>query len=145
VHTFLAFFAWPDGGVWGNVVAMPLCAVLGAIAAYVLRDRIGRALSDFWRRHFGHQAELEDIRERLEAHADLLDVHTPGGMAAVLDEVRRAVAASEAAHEAVKALGVIRQAPRRGQTEMRPAAGQKPPQPGGMGSRVPPKTPGSKM
>jgi len=119
VHTFLAFFAWPDGGVWSNVLAMPLCGLLAALAAFLVRDRLGRALRSWWHRHLGHGGELDAIKAQLQAHADLLDHDTPGGLGAVMDEVRRAVAAAESAHEAVKALGVIRTAPKRGATEMR--------------------------
>jgi hypothetical protein len=128
VHTFLAFFAWPDGGVWGNVIAMPLCGALAAVAAFLVRDRLGRAIKGWWARHLGHGDKLDEIQARLDAHADLLDHDTPGGLGAVMDEVRRAVSAAEAAHEAVKALGVIAgsaKAPRRGPTEMRKTTGGK--------------------
>ena len=123
MHTFWLFFAWPDGGAWSNVAAMPLCGVAAAVAAFLFRDHIGRAVSGWWRRHLGHHAELAEIKAHLAAHADLLDPHTPGGLNAVLDEVRRAVAAAESAREEVRALGVItrgaKPAPRRGATEMR--------------------------
>jgi hypothetical protein len=125
VHTFLAFFAWPDGGVWGNVIAMPLCGLAAAFSAFVFRDRIGRALKDWHHRHFGHHAELDAIRERLDGHADALNLGTPGGLAAVMDETRRAVSASEAALAEVRALIAIsgpRQAPRRGATPMQKKA-----------------------
>ena len=125
MHTFLAFFAWPGGGVWSNVLAMPLCGVLAGVAAFVFRDHIGRAISSWARRHFGHHAELDAIRETLRAHANLLDHETPGGLGAILDEVRRAVTAAESAHEAVRALGVIKPPPRRGGTEMRKTASAK--------------------
>ena len=125
VHTLWLFFAWPAGAVWGNVWAMPLCGIIAAVFAVVFRDRLGRAVSGWWHRHFGHRAELDDIRARLDAHADLLDPHSPGGLAAVMDEVRRAVTAAESAHADIKALGVITRnakAPRRGATEMRKTA-----------------------
>ena len=125
MHTFLAFFAWPDGGVWGNVIAMPLCGVVAAVAAYLGRDRLGRTLRTWWHRHLGHRAELDEISARLDAHADLLDTGTPGGLAAVMDETRRAVSASEAALAEVRALIAIsgpRQAPRRGATPMQKKA-----------------------
>ena len=122
MHVLWLFFTWPAGAVWGNVFAMPLCGIVAAFAAFLGRDRLGRALSGFWHRHFGHRAELDDIHARLDAHANLLDPHTPGGLAVILDEVRRAVAAAESAHADIQALGVIAKgakAPRRGPTEMR--------------------------
>lgn len=129
MHTFLAFFAWPNGGVWSNVLAMPLCAAAAAIAAYLGRNHLGRALRPWVRRHLGHHAELDAIRETLAGHADALNLETPGGLAAVLDETRRAVSASEAALAEVRALIAISgagRAPRRGgATEMRKTAGGK--------------------
>jgi hypothetical protein len=119
VHTFLAFFAWPNGTAWSNIIAVPPCAVLAAVLAFIFRDRLGKAISGWWHRHFGHRAELDAVRAQLKTHADLLDHDTPGGLGAVMDEVRRAVAAAESAHEAVRALGVIKPSPRRGTTEMR--------------------------
>lgn len=125
MHTFWLFFAWPSGGVWSNVGAMPVCGVIAGVFAFVFRDHLGRALQGWFRRHLGHHAELDEIRARLDAHADLLDPHSPGGLAAVMDEVRRAVTAAESAHEDIKALGVIARnarTPRRGATEMRKTA-----------------------
>lgn len=120
------FFTWPTGAVWGNVLAMPVCGILAGLAAFLLRDKLGKALKSWFARHFGHHAELDGIKAKLEAHADLLDHDTPGGLGAVMDEVRRAVTAAESAHEAVKALGVIRTAPKRGgATPMKRAAGVK--------------------
>lgn len=125
MHVLWLFFNWPGGGAWSNVAAMPLCGVLAGVAAYLLRDRLGRALKGWWARHLGHHDELGEIRARLDHHADLLDHETPGGLGAVMDEVRRAVTAAESAHEAVRALGVIKPEPRRGATPMRKAAGAK--------------------
>ena len=122
MHVFLSFFGWPAGSTWSNVLAMPSCGVLATVFAVVFRDKIGKAAKDWHRRHFGHHDELGKIHERLDAHADLLDHDTPGGLGAVMDEVRRAVTAAESAHEAVKALGVIKQAPRRGATPMQKKA-----------------------
>ena len=122
MHTFWVFFAWPDGGAWSNVIAMPVCGFIAALFAFLFRDHIGRAVRGWWHRHLGHRAELDEIRTRLDAHADLLDPHTPGGLNAVMDEVRRAVTAAESVHADIKALGVIARtakAPRRGATEMR--------------------------
>ncbi len=122
-HVLWLFFGWPNGAIWGNVWAMPVCGVLAALAAFLVRDRIGRAVSSWWHRHFGHRDELDALNARLDEHAALLDHSTPGGLGAVMDEVRRAVTAAESAHEAVKALGVIKPAPRRGAaTEMRKKA-----------------------
>src|ERR1700748_2267755 len=98
---------------------MPVCGLIACVAAFVFKDHIGRACSNWWKRHFGHGGELDEIRARLDAHADLLDPHTPGGLNAFMDEVRRAVTAAESAHADIKALGVIAakaQTPRRGTT-----------------------------
>lgn len=122
MHTFLSFFGWPAGSTWSNVLAMPSCGVLATVFAVVFRDKIGRAASSWWHRHFGHKDELEQVHARLNAHEDLLNHETPGGLGAVMDEVRRAVTAAESAHEAVKALGVIKPAPRRGATPMQKKA-----------------------
>lgn len=118
MHTLWLFFAWPEGVTWSNVLAMPLCGVAAGVATVCFRKPLAR----FWHRHFGHRAELNDIKARLDAHADLLNPHTPGGLNAVMDEVRRAVTAAESAHADIKALGVIAgkaKTPRRGATEMR--------------------------
>lgn len=128
MHILWLFFAWPNGGVWSNVWAMPVCGVIAGITAFVFRDHLGRALRSWFRRHLGHHAELDEIKARLDTHADLLDPHTPGGLNAVLDEVRRAVTAAESAHADIKALGVIAtntKTPRRGATEMRKTASRK--------------------
>lgn len=119
------FFGWPAGAVWGNVLAMPVCGAVAFAAAFLLRDKIGRALSGWWHRHFGHRAELDAIGETLDAHADALDLETPGGLAAVMAEVREAKSASESALAEVRALIAIsgpRQAPRRGATPMQKKA-----------------------
>ena len=123
MHTFLAFFAWPNGGVWSNVLAMPLCAIVAFVAGYLGRDRLGRALKPWFRRHLGHHAELDAIRERLDSHADLLDPQTPGGMAAVMAELRDVKASAEAAAAGIQALSAIaKPAPRRGSTPMQKKA-----------------------
>lgn len=108
MHTLWLFLAWPDGGVWSNVLAMPLCGVLAGLAAYLGRDHLGRALRQWYARHFGHHAELDAIRARLDGHADALDLGTPGGLAAVMAEVRRAASASEASLAEVRALARIK-------------------------------------
>lgn len=122
MHTFWLFFSYPNGAIWGNVWAMPVCGVIAGVFAFLFKDHLGRALHHWFRRHFGHHAELDEIKARLDTHADLLDPHSPGGLNAVLDEVRRAVSAAESAHADIKALGVIARnakTPRRGTTEMR--------------------------
>jgi hypothetical protein len=109
MHTLWLFFAWPSGGAWSNVAAMPLCAAAAAVAAFLFRDHIGRALRSWFGRHFGHHAELDAITRRLDSHADALDLGTPGSLAAVMSEVRDAKAASEAsAAAAAAALAEVR-------------------------------------
>ena len=127
MYTLWLFFRWPDGWVWSNVVAMPVCAVMAALAAFVAREQIGRALRGWLGRHLGHHAELAAIRERLDAHADLLDPSTPGGMATLLADIRDAKMAAESAKAAAEALAsiVARPAARRGKTEMRPTGAGK--------------------
>ena len=90
MHVFWSFFAWPAGSTWSNVLAMPSCGVLATVFAVVFRDKIGRAIRDWHRRHLGHHDELGRIHARLDDHADLLDVGTAGGLADVMAEVRRA-------------------------------------------------------
>lgn len=103
MHTLWLFFTWPAGAIWGNVLAMPACGVVAGVATVCLR----RPLARFWHRHFGHRAELNEIKARLDGHADLLDPHSPGGLGAVHDEVRRAVTAAESAAAEVRALTKI--------------------------------------
>lgn len=115
MHVFLSFFGWPAGSTWSNVLAMPSCGVLAGIAAYLLRDRLGRALKGWWHRHLGHRDDLDAIHARLDAHADLLDPHTPGGMAAVMAELRDVKAEIAATAAGVQALSAIaKPTPRRG-------------------------------
>ena len=104
MHTFSAFFSWPNGACWGNIIAVPPCAVLAAILAFIFRDRIGKSVKGWWKRHFGHGDELDEIQGRLDAHADALDLTTPGGLTAVLAEVKAARQSSEAALAAVQGL-----------------------------------------
>lgn len=119
MHTLLVFLAWPNGAVWGNVGAMPVCGLVAGFFAFVFRDHIGRALKGWVKFHFGHHAELDRIRAALDAHADLLNPETPGGMAAVIAELRQARMAAESAQAATQALSAIaRPAPRRGATPM---------------------------
>jgi len=121
MHTLWLFFSWPGGFIWGNVGAMPVCGLIAAVFAFVCRDRLGRALSGFWHRHFGHRAELDAIRKQLGAHADALDLGTPGGLAAVMAEIRETRTAAESALAGVQALAAVAAKPaaRRGATEMR--------------------------
>ena len=123
MHVLWLFFAWPNGGIWGNVFAMPACGIVAAVAAYLLRDKIGGALKGWWNRHLGHHAELAEIREKLRVHADLLDPSTPGGMAAIMAELRETRTAAESAHGAIQALSTIaKPTPRRGATPMQKKA-----------------------
>jgi hypothetical protein len=76
VHTFLLFWSWPDGTAWSNVLAMPACGLVGLVAAFVFRDRLGRLLKGWFRRHLGHGDELAEIRElAARAHRIAADTH----------------------------------------------------------------------
>ena len=75
MHVFLTYFGWPYGATWSNVGAMPACGVVAAVAAFVFRDRIGRALSGWWKRHFGHHEEIAELREMAAtAHQIMADL-----------------------------------------------------------------------
>ena len=63
MHTFLLFFGYPNGAIWGNVWAMPVCGLIAGAVTFVFRDHIGRAVSSWWRRHLGHGDELAEIRD----------------------------------------------------------------------------------
>lgn len=126
MHTFLAFFAWPNGSAWSNVIAMPVCGVIAAAFAFLARDRIGKALRGWWHTHLGHRAELDALNARLDEHANLLDHETAGGLGAVWTELRDLKAAVEAQAAGVEALvSITKPAPRRGATQMRKTAGAK--------------------
>lgn len=77
MRTFLLFFAWPGGAVWGNVWAMPLCGAVAAVSAFLLRDRLGSAMRGWWRRHdIGHGHEIAEIRElAAKAHRIAADTY----------------------------------------------------------------------
>lgn len=107
MHVLWLFFAWPNGGVWSNVWAMPVCGVIAGVVTFIFRDHIGRAVKGWWHRHLGHKDDLEKIRARLDYHADQLDLDTPGGLAAVMAELRDTRAAAESAHAAVQALAKV--------------------------------------
>ena len=107
MHTLWLFFTWPAGAVWGNVFAMPVTGIVAAVAAFLGRDWIGRAVGNWHRRHFGHHAELDGIKARLDTHADLLDLDTPGGLAAVMSELRDTKDAAESAAAEVRALAKV--------------------------------------
>jgi hypothetical protein len=101
------YFGWSEGAVWSNLVASAICA---AFVWWRLRARI-----------IAHHAAVLVQAERHHAeHMAAVDLKTPGGLTAVMDEVRRAVTAAESAHGAVQALGVaVKPRPaRRGATEM---------------------------
>lgn len=66
MSTVKAFFGWPTGGIWSNLLA----SLLWAIPAWV------------WARHHVHR-----IHRRLDEHADRHDEH-----AGKLDELARSVA-----------------------------------------------------
>ena len=104
MHTFLLFFGYPNGAIWGNVWAMPVCGLIAGVVTFVFRDHIGRAVKGWWHKHLGHRNDLAEIQGQLDAHADLLDLSTPGGLTAVLAEVKAARQSSEAALAAVQGL-----------------------------------------
>ena len=110
------YFGWPDGAVWSNLVASAICSV---VIWWRLRARI-----------IAHHAAMLIQADRHHAeHMAAVDLKTPGGLTAVMDEVRRAVTAAESAHGAVQALGVaVKPRPaRRGATDMQKTGeGKKP-------------------
>lgn len=71
-------------GTGGNLVAWVLCGAVAAVGTYLLRNRIGPALSRFWKKHHGEpataahvQAAVADAVARMqkqttESHAALL-------------------------------------------------------------------------
>ena len=76
MHVFLLFFAWPAGATWGNVTAMPLCGAVAVVSAFLIRDRLGRALGKWWHRHLGHRDELAEIRDlAAKAHQIAADTY----------------------------------------------------------------------
>jgi hypothetical protein len=76
LHWLRAYWAWAGS----NIGAMPACGAIalgiGAPLTYLLRERIGRALHGWWRRHLSHGAELAEIRAIAEkAHRIAADTH----------------------------------------------------------------------
>lgn len=71
-HLFGFYFGLPDGAVWGNVVAEPVCVALAAIATFLLRHKIGRVLSGWWHHHSRRHRE-EQARAQKECHQQQLD------------------------------------------------------------------------
>jgi hypothetical protein len=71
-HLFGIYFGLPSGAVWGNVIAEPVCLALAGLAAFLLRNRIGRSLAGWWHRH--HREHVEAMLDaRLAAmKAELL-------------------------------------------------------------------------
>jgi hypothetical protein len=111
VYTFQAFFGWPDGSIWGNLVAGVL------VAAWVsLKARSQRKLHE----------EIREMHERHHAeHMNALSLDSPGGLAAVMSAAQDARAAAESAHGAVQGLALVAGAPKpaaTGKTTMRRAA-----------------------
>jgi len=71
MHLLWLFFGWPAGAVWGNVWAIPLCAIVGGTGAFIFRDRIGRALAAWFHEHHAPhlRAELAAMEQRLAGQA----------------------------------------------------------------------------
>ena len=59
MHVFLLFFSWPSGATWSNVLAMPACGLFAVVSAACFR----KPAAKWWRKHFGHSAELAEIRD----------------------------------------------------------------------------------
>ena len=128
------YFGWPLGAVYSNLLASAICA---ALVWWRLRAKM-----------IAHHLEQAAQRERHHAeHMDALDLDTPGGLAAVMAEVKDARMAAESAHGAMQGLALVAGTPKpaaAGATRLRKTAAGKTEQAGtpaaGMGSRVPPKT-----
>ena len=71
-HEFARFWAY----IGGNVTATPFCGALAVVFAVCFRKPAAR----WWRKHFGAQADLRDIRKIAEdgrkIAADLFEHHT---------------------------------------------------------------------
>ena len=61
-HLFGIYFGLPNGAIWGNVVAEPVCVALAGAAAFLLRHKIGRGLAGWWHKH--HRAHLEETLDQ---------------------------------------------------------------------------------
>src|SRR5580698_3001382 len=74
MHVLWEYFGWPNGAIWGNVWAEPVCVALAAGAAFLFRDRIGGHLATWWHRlHGGHvRADLAAMERRLAGQAATL-------------------------------------------------------------------------
>lgn len=56
MNPWQAFFGWPDGGVWANILAWVIGLVLAGACGWLFRDHIGRHLAAWLHHH--HQAHL---------------------------------------------------------------------------------------
>jgi len=134
VHVFTLYFGWPAGAVYSNLLASAICA---ALVWWRIRARM-----------IAHHVEQLAQRDRHHAeHMDALSLETPGGLAAVMAEVKDARMAAESAHGTIQGFALVTGAPEPAATRMRktvPKDPAPPAPPAGMGTRIAPKTPRGK-
>lgn len=67
---FDAFFAWPDGGIWSNLLASLICLITGLIAGHAGLKRLHAKLD---LHHAEKLALAKDHADAAEAHRN--DLH----------------------------------------------------------------------
>lgn len=60
-HIWSTYFSWPDGGIWGNVWAEPVIAVLTVTVVWPFRNKLYKRFIKFHHKH--HTAHLASLRE----------------------------------------------------------------------------------
>lgn len=65
--TFRLFFSWPQGSTWSNAIEQAEGALVIALAGYLGRDHIGRALAGWWGRIHPHRDKIDRALAAAEA------------------------------------------------------------------------------